>query len=76
MDTEVISLPEYARRRQHSEQPAEGHTLQALARHPNVDIVYNANPNGTVTQDAYCHADHAGVEVLGLKDLMGRLHAA
>jgi DNA-binding transcriptional regulator YiaG/tetratricopeptide (TPR) repeat protein len=32
MDTEVISLPEYARRRRSSEQPAEGHTLQALRR--------------------------------------------
>lgn len=45
----------------------------ALKHHPDVDIVYNANPNGTITEAALDHASHAGVEVLGLKDLMGRL---
>jgi hypothetical protein len=50
--------------------------VAALARHPDVDVVYNANPNGTVTRAAYSHAGHAGVEVLGFKELMGRLHAA
>ena len=50
--------------------------VHALARHPDVDVVYNANPNGTVTDAAYSHAGHAGVEVLGFRDLMGRLHEA
>lgn len=46
----------------------------ALKHHPDVDIVYNGNPNGTITEAALDHAGHANVEVLGLKDLMGRLH--
>jgi hypothetical protein len=48
--------------------------VRALKHHPGVDIVYNANPNGTITEAALDHARHAGVEVLGFKDLMGRLH--
>jgi tetratricopeptide (TPR) repeat protein/DNA-binding transcriptional regulator YiaG len=32
VDTDVISLREYARRRRNSERPAEGHTLRALRR--------------------------------------------
>ena len=48
--------------------------VRALARHPEVDVVYNANPNGKVTQAAYRHAGHANVEVLGFKELMQRLH--
>ncbi|MGI8757312.1 MAG: hypothetical protein ACR2MB_15945 [Acidimicrobiales bacterium] len=50
--------------------------VHALKRHPKVNVVYNANPNGTVTQDAHSHAGHAGVEVLGLGDLLRRLHDA
>jgi hypothetical protein len=50
--------------------------VHALERHPDVDVVYNANPNGTVTEAAYSHAEHAGVEVLGFRELMGRLHEA
>jgi hypothetical protein len=46
----------------------------ALDRHPSVDLVYNANPNGSITQAAHAHADHAGVEVLGFKELLGRLN--
>jgi hypothetical protein len=48
--------------------------VAALERHPNVNIVYNANPNGTVTEAAHAHAGHSGVEVLGFKELMSRLH--
>lgn len=48
--------------------------VKALKHHPHVDVVYNANPNGTITQAAHDHAGHAGVEVLGFKDLMRRLH--
>ncbi len=48
--------------------------VQALARHADVDIVYNGNPNGTITEDAHTHAGHAGVEVLGFGDLMRRLY--
>jgi hypothetical protein len=48
--------------------------VQALARHADVDIVYNGNPNGTITEAAHAHAKHAGVEVLGFGDLMRRLH--
>jgi hypothetical protein len=50
--------------------------VQALERHPDVDVVYNANPNGKVTEAAYSHAEHADVEVLGFKELMTRLHEA
>jgi hypothetical protein len=46
----------------------------ALKHHPDVDIICNANPNGTITEAALDHASHAGVEVLDFKDLMGRLH--
>jgi hypothetical protein len=46
----------------------------ALKHHPDIDIICNANPNGTITEAALDHASHAGVEVLGFKDLMGRLH--
>lgn len=49
-------------------------TVQALARHADVDIVYNGNPNGTITEAAHAHAAHAGVELLGLGPLMSRLH--
>jgi len=54
----------------------EEHLVQALDRHPDVEVVYNANPNGSVTEAAYEHAHHADVEVLGLKELMRRLHRA
>jgi hypothetical protein len=50
--------------------------VHALRRHPDVDVVYNANPNGKVTEAAYSHAGHAGVEVLGFGDLMKRLYEA
>ncbi len=48
--------------------------VRALHRHSDVDVIYNANPNGKVTAEAHTHAGHAGVEVLGFGDLMGRLH--
>jgi hypothetical protein len=48
--------------------------VHALERHPEVDVVYNANPNGKVTEAAYNHAGHAGVEVLGFGGLMKRLY--
>lgn len=48
--------------------------VDAKERHPDVDIIYNANPNGTVTEAAFDHATHAGVEVLGFKELMSRMH--
>lgn len=48
--------------------------LRALARHPDVDIVYNGNPNGKITAAAHEHGGHAGVEVLGFRDLMSRIH--
>lgn len=38
--------------------------VQALARHPDVDIVYNANPNGTPTEAANRHAAQVGFEIL------------
>ncbi len=50
--------------------------VQALERHPDVDVVYNANPNGKVTEAAHSHAGHADVEVLGFGDLMKRLYEA
>lgn len=46
----------------------------ALGRHGDADIIYNANPNGKVTQAAHRHADTAGIEVLGFGELMSRLH--
>ena len=48
--------------------------VHALERHPEVDVIYNANPNGKVTEAAYTHAGHAGVEVLGFGGLMKRLY--
>lgn len=48
--------------------------VHALERHPEADVVYNANPTGKVTEAAYNHAGHAGVEVLGLGGLMKRLY--
>ncbi|MFE4540342.1 hypothetical protein ACFRKB_35630 [Streptomyces scopuliridis] len=45
--------------------------VKALGRHPGVDVVLNSNPSGRATSAALEHAEHAGVRLLSLAELMG-----
>ncbi len=47
--------------------------VEALERHPDVDVVLNANSLGRATSAALEHADNAGVHILNLSSLMGGL---
>jgi hypothetical protein len=46
----------------------------ALERHPDADVILNANPNGRPTSAALSHARHAKVPVFTLAELMGALN--
>lgn len=48
--------------------------VAAVRLHPDADIICDNNPNGRVTQAAVEQAEHAGVEVMKLRDLFSRLH--
>ena len=47
--------------------------VKALKRHPDVDAILNANPNGTPTRAARGHATEANVGLFKLGELMGAL---
>lgn len=49
-------------------------TVHAINRHPDADIILNANPNGTATTAAYAHARDAGVSIFKIGELMGALN--
>jgi hypothetical protein len=46
----------------------------ALERHPDADVILNANPNGRPTSAALSHARHAKVPIFRLSELMGALN--
>lgn len=47
--------------------------VQAIARHPDAQVVYNANPNGRPTVAATRYATQTGVEVLKFGELLRRI---
>lgn len=53
---------------------SEEAAVRAIKRHPDADILLNANPNGRATTAAYSHARSAQVAIYGISDLMGALH--
>ncbi len=48
--------------------------VRALKKHPDVDAVLNANPNGRPMPPAVSHAGHARVGLFRLRELMGALN--
>jgi hypothetical protein len=48
--------------------------VRAIERHPDVDVILNANPSGRVTAAAYAHAIEARVPVYKIGELMGALN--
>jgi hypothetical protein len=46
----------------------------ALARHPDVDVVLNSNPNGRPTSAALTHAAHTKIPIFSFTELMGALN--
>ncbi|MBP2581825.1 hypothetical protein J3A78_002303 [Streptomyces sp. PvR006] len=48
--------------------------MQALERHPEVEVVLNSNPNGRFTSAALRHAENAGVRIFDMSSLMGALN--
>jgi hypothetical protein len=48
--------------------------VRAIQRHPDADVILNANPNGSTTTAARSHAHDAGVAVFRISELMGALH--
>ena len=48
--------------------------INAINLHPDADVVCDNNPNGRVTAEAQNYAEHAGKEVMKLRDLYARLH--
>ncbi|MGH3542863.1 MAG: hypothetical protein ACRDTO_10905 [Mycobacterium sp.] len=53
---------------------SEEATVRAISRHPDTDIVLNANPNGSATTAAYSHARDAQVPIYKIGELMGALN--
>ena len=53
---------------------SEEAVVQAVKHHPNASVIVNANPNGRSTGAALTHAQHAGVTIFGVSELMGALH--
>jgi hypothetical protein len=48
--------------------------VRAIQRHPDADVILNANPNGSRTTAAQSHADDTGVPVFKVGELMGALN--
>jgi hypothetical protein len=53
---------------------SEEGVVQAINRHPDADVLLNANPNGGGTVAAYSHAYHANVAIYKTGELMGALN--
>jgi hypothetical protein len=53
---------------------SEEAVVQAVKHHPNASVIVNANPNGRSTSAALTHAEHAGVTIFGVSELMGALN--
>ncbi|MGW4426024.1 hypothetical protein [Streptosporangium sp. NPDC004631] len=53
---------------------SEEATVRAISRHPDADIILNANPNGRATTAAYSHARDARVPIYKISELMGALN--
>lgn len=53
---------------------SEEAAVNAIGRHPDADIILNANPSGTTTTVAYAHARDVRVPIYGLRELMGALN--
>lgn len=47
--------------------------VEAIARHPDAQVIYNANPNGRPTTAASRYAKQVGIEVLGIGGLLRRI---
>lgn len=48
--------------------------VRAIKRHPDADVILNANPNGRATTSALSHAHDAQVPVYRISELMGALN--
>lgn len=48
--------------------------VRAIDRHPDADIVVNANPNGSTTTAAGAYAHDVGVKLVGIRELMVALN--
>jgi hypothetical protein len=53
---------------------SEEGVVQAINRHPDADVLLNANPNGEATSAARSHARHAGTAIYKASELMGALN--
>jgi hypothetical protein len=53
---------------------SEEAVVRAISRHPDADVLLNANPNGTATAAAYSHAYDAGIAIYKTRELMGALN--
>lgn len=53
---------------------SEEAAVRAISRHPDADIILNANPNGRATTAAYSHARDAQVPIYRISELMGALN--
>ncbi|MGW4961797.1 hypothetical protein ACWEPL_31670 [Nonomuraea sp. NPDC004186] len=53
---------------------SEEAAVRAISRHPDADIILNANPNGSATTAAYSHARDAQVPIYKISELMGALN--
>lgn len=53
---------------------SEEGVINAIDRHPDADVILNANPNGSATSAAYSHASDAGIAIYKTGELMGALN--
>jgi hypothetical protein len=52
---------------------SEEAVVHALSRHPAANVILNGNPNGRPTNAALAHAQHAGVSLVKIGELMSNL---